>query len=135
MNQKLIQKIFIGYSLGILTGLFLYANFFQSSSLASDARVEVKSEDDLEFEDFQEKSRLGYIRKKKIMRRFVGKKKNKTKLISVTNFLESQWNLFKENIFSKEKVRLPDVIISGVKKCGTVATDNFLCRVLIRLFY
>ena len=75
MNQKLIQKILIGYSLGVLTGLFLYANFIQSSSISSDARVEVKSEDDLEFEKLQEESRLGYIEKKKIMRRFVGKKK------------------------------------------------------------
>ena len=135
MNQKLIQKILIGYSLGVLTGLFLYENFFQSSSISSDARVEVKSEDDLEFEKLQEESRLGYIEKKKIMRRFVGKKKIQITLTSVTNFLESQWNLFKEKIFSKEKVRLPDVIISGVKKCGTVATDNFLCRVSIRIFY
>ena len=75
MNQKLIQKILIGYSLGVLTGLFLYENFFQSSSISSDARVEVKSEDDLEFERLQEESRLGYIEKKKIMRRFVGKTK------------------------------------------------------------
>ena len=136
MNQKLIQKILIGYSLGVLTGLFLYENFFQRSSISSDARVEVKSEDDLEFEELQEESRLGYIEKKKIMRRFVGKtKKNQITLTSVTNFLESQWNHFKEKVFSKEKVRLPDVIISGVKKCGTVATDNFLCRVSIRIFY